>query len=444
MSHLTHNGKKYYFLHIPKTGGQTIRRLLRRNVDSWHDIFHQRLFKKPEAYTFTTIRNPLDRLVSTFFYLRAEGTSRGDRKDRVSYNITGEFEDFVNRLASDPEYYFRQQHLKPMMRYINDVEYIDRFMLFDNLEKEVISLYKMITGKDLETIPHRNKGKHKHFETYYTEKTKAIVESIYSEDVKLYQFIRSGSCIKLLTQKKYNMKIFNIGMHKTASCSTNLLLQGAGIKCVQNGENAVKLAKIYDAVSDGDHVDKFHKYYDAYPTSLFLLNTRPMDEWIMSRLKHGCNPRFQMVNANGYFNGPMKYHLKPKQKESGWPPSLELMEDWVLTRQYHHEKIFDFFADMPDRLLVCNINREDWQKKILEFIRCHFHHNIDLDNFREIKGGTRSFKETKLLPQYDTKEQQIQTFKDAIINLHKYIDYDGKELLFPQSYKHRHSFFTYL
>lgn len=207
MSHITHNGEKYYFLHIPKTGGQTIRRLLRRNVDSWHDIFHIRLFKKPEAYTFTTIRNPLDRLVSTFFYLRSGGICLRDRQDRISYNITGKFEDFVNRLASDPEYYFRQQHLKPMMRYINDVEYIDRFMLFDNLEKEVISLCKMITGINLEKIPHYNKSKHQHFETYYTKNTKAIVESIYSEDVKLYQYmlkclyIKSGSCIKLLTQK---------------------------------------------------------------------------------------------------------------------------------------------------------------------------------------------------------------------------------------------------
>lgn len=200
MSHLTRNGEKYYFLHIPKTGGQTIRRLLRRNVDSWHDIFHIRLFKKPEAYTFTTIRNPLDRLVSTFFYLRSGGICLRDRQDRDRYNITGSFDDFVHRLASDPEHYLRQQHLKLMTEYINDVKYIDRFMVFDNLEREIISLYKMIIGKDLETIPHRNKGKHQHFETYYTEKTKAIVESIYSEDVKLYQFIRSGSCIKLLTQ----------------------------------------------------------------------------------------------------------------------------------------------------------------------------------------------------------------------------------------------------
>lgn len=186
MSRLTHNGEKYYFLHIPKTGGQTIRHLL-RPLDSWHDIFHKRLFKKPEAYTFATIRNPLDRLVSAFFYLRAGGNCPRDREHRDNYNITGKFEDFVNRLASDPEYYFRQQHLKPMMRYINDVEYIDRFMIFDNLEKEVISLYKMITGINLETIPHRNKSKHQHFEAYYTEKTRKIVENIYSEDVELYQ-----------------------------------------------------------------------------------------------------------------------------------------------------------------------------------------------------------------------------------------------------------------
>jgi hypothetical protein len=60
-------------------------------------------------------------------------------------------------------------------------------MVFDNLEREIISLYKMITGKGLKKIPHRNKSKHKHFETYYTKETKALVESVYSEDLKLYQ-----------------------------------------------------------------------------------------------------------------------------------------------------------------------------------------------------------------------------------------------------------------
>lgn len=240
------------------------------------------------------------------------------------------------------------------------------------------------------------------------------------------------------------MKIFNIGMHKTATVSTNRLLQEAGVKAIHSCRNPVKVAEIYDAISDGHHVDRFHKYYEAYPRSLFLLNTRPMDEWIMSRLKHGCNARFQKVHANNLLGG-MNYHFKPKQKGTeGWPPSLDLMTDWVITRQYHHEKIFDFFADMSDRLLVCNINRKGWQKEILEFVRCHFDHNIDPDNFQERKRNIRTFEKTELLPQYDTKEQQTQTFRDTITELHKHIDYDGEELLFPNSHKHEHSFFTYL
>tara|TARA_B100001564_G_scaffold131398_1_gene110044 strand:+ start:4224 stop:4811 length:588 start_codon:yes stop_codon:yes gene_type:complete len=186
MSYLTHNENKYYFLHIPKTGGSTVRVLL-RPLDSWREIYHEPLSKKPEAYTFTTIRNPLDRLVSAFFYLSRGGINKSDKADSERFSISDSFDNFVHRLTSNPKHYFKQQHLRPMIEYINDVKYIDRFMVFDDLEREIISLYKMITGKDLKKIPHRNKSKHKYFETYYTKKTKALVESVYSEDLKLYQ-----------------------------------------------------------------------------------------------------------------------------------------------------------------------------------------------------------------------------------------------------------------
>lgn len=186
MSDFTHNGEDYYFLHIPKTGGTTIRHLL-RPLASWNNIYHAPLVKKPEAYTFTTIRNPLDRLVSAFFFLSQGGMCKRDKLEVENFRICGSFDKFVHRMNSDPEYYFVQRHLRPMMRYINNVEYIDRFITFDNLERDTISLYKMITGRDLETIPHENKSKHQHFEAYYTEKTRKIVENIYSEDVELYQ-----------------------------------------------------------------------------------------------------------------------------------------------------------------------------------------------------------------------------------------------------------------
>ena len=186
MSFFSYNKKNYYYLHIPKTGGHTTRYVL-RPLNCWKKFYHKPLLEKPEAYTFTTIRNPLDRLVSAFFYLSQGGTNKGDEGDSKRFNISGSFDEFVYRMNSDPKYYLRQQHLKPMMRYINNVEYIDHFIAFDNLEKELISLYKMIIGKEPLKIPHHNSSKHKHFETYYTENTRKIVENIYREDVELYQ-----------------------------------------------------------------------------------------------------------------------------------------------------------------------------------------------------------------------------------------------------------------
>ncbi|MDB4352887.1 sulfotransferase family protein [Porticoccaceae bacterium] len=181
----SHNENKYFFLHIPKTGGKM-----------WEHLFsgigltsgHAFVESKPEGYSFTVIRNPFDRLVSCFYYLKAGGCWSGDANDALKYDIThNSFEDWLKLAAQNPEHYLEQQHVMPMMRRIGKKENFDHIGLFENLEQETKNLYSIIHGEDLEEVPVINKSSHKDFRDCYTEETASIVAELYREDINLYK-----------------------------------------------------------------------------------------------------------------------------------------------------------------------------------------------------------------------------------------------------------------
>ncbi len=181
----SYNRKKYFFLHIPKTGGKM-----------WEHVFsgigltsgHGFVESKPEGYSLTVIRNPFDRLVSCFYYLKAGGCWSGDANDALKYDITNNtFEGWLKLASENPEHYLEQQHVMPMMRRIGKKENFDHIGLFENLEQETRDLYSIIYGHKIDEVPVINKSAHRHFEDCYTEETKAIVSELYKDDIKLYE-----------------------------------------------------------------------------------------------------------------------------------------------------------------------------------------------------------------------------------------------------------------
>ena len=198
----SHNGNKYFFLHIPKTGGKM-----------WEYLFggvgltsgHGFVESKPEGYSFTIIRNPLDRLVSCFHYLKSGGCHLGDAEDAAKYHMAQhDFCDWIHLLKENPDFYFEQQHIMPMIRRIGKKENFDHIGLFENLETETRKLYCIIHDQDLEELervaseielPIINKSKHNHFKQYYTEETENIVANLYKEDITLYKEILNAQDI---------------------------------------------------------------------------------------------------------------------------------------------------------------------------------------------------------------------------------------------------------
>lgn len=65
------------------------------------------------------------------------------------------------------------------------------------------------------------------------------------------------------------------------------------IHSVHTNENILNhIINQYGAFTDGDHFH-FDQYYEKYPESVFILNTRPLRNWLISRYKHAKFHPFQ-------------------------------------------------------------------------------------------------------------------------------------------------------
>ena len=121
-------------------------------------------------------------------------------------------------------------------------------------------------------------------------------------------------------------KIFVIGFNKTGTTSFNALFKSLDINSTHycSVVPVMKMIDQYDAFTDGDH-SNFKEYYEKYPDSLFILNTRPIKNWLVSRYKHGKYHNFEDCWC--------------------WPVSNEKTDNWIAQRETHHKNIVEFLID---------------------------------------------------------------------------------------------------
>ncbi|MBT3465432.1 sulfotransferase family 2 domain-containing protein [archaeon] len=80
LSEILQKNGPHYFIHIPKTGGTSIKNYLRDNdiptLFLSHDIedpkykYPNEISKKNNPHAFTVVRNPFDRVVSAYYFLK--------------------------------------------------------------------------------------------------------------------------------------------------------------------------------------------------------------------------------------------------------------------------------------------------------------------------------------------------------------------------------------
>jgi hypothetical protein len=206
---------KCIFVHIPKTGGTSIESLIWKKsekceknlwmgfVDEFHNKYQtgglQHLLAtqiKEEVeseifntfFKFTIVRNPYEKAVSQFEYLK----KRKDLRDFLGFKI----EDDMNRYL---ELIQLKKHVQwePQSNFIYDekdnclVDFIGRFENF-NTDVEIIinrlGLGKKFFGLMNNKIPHLNKSNRKGCKSYFDLESKKTIELIYKRDLDLLNY----------------------------------------------------------------------------------------------------------------------------------------------------------------------------------------------------------------------------------------------------------------
>ena len=92
-------------------------------------------------------------------------------------------------------------------------------------------------------------------------------------------------------------KIFVIGFNKSATKTFHNLFLENNLNSQHYGKSW-DLEK-YDCFSDNGNNRDIHNLYEKFPNSIFILNTRRLDKWLISRFKHG-------------------YHMKKINNKENW------------------------------------------------------------------------------------------------------------------------------
>ena len=172
---------KAIFIHIPKNAGSSIEVLFangsfRLQPSKHADIYEiKRKFKNSyDNYRkFTIIRNPYDKMVSWYFYLKR---NLGENYDIIDFN---EWIKDPSRFwhADDPTSYLKPQH-----EWIDDTVELIRF---ENLNEELNKFF----NKKVD-LPIINKSNHDHYSTYYNKESLNIIYNRYKEDFEKYNYKR--------------------------------------------------------------------------------------------------------------------------------------------------------------------------------------------------------------------------------------------------------------
>lgn len=197
------HSKKFLFFKAPKVAGTSTEFFFEEFCDKDKDIIGWKgfLHRPPDAeywhhmepnkikakisleqwktyLKFGGVRNPWDRVVSTYFFKKDH---IGSIPDDVS------FEDYVKYL----------KHLNPISFYTwfcmeelqEDYKHNMYFIRYENLYQDILKICDILNLKPKHNLRHIHKtDRSTDYKTYYNEETKHIIEKRYEHDIRLFNY----------------------------------------------------------------------------------------------------------------------------------------------------------------------------------------------------------------------------------------------------------------
>lgn len=206
--------RRLIFVHIPKTGGNSIKALLRAHltdvekIGKQHDLAAWHCRELPDwegCFKFAVVRNPWDRLLSWHSYMvvrgrpppwhrRLRGRDRRSRIARYTWRQGRSFEDFVLRCTDviDDAKAGRRCYAWDQVAYLTDADgrwLVDFVGRFERFAADVQGAFARVGLHDV-VVPHTNTSAHRHYSHYYTDRLRDVVAQRFARDIAAfgYQF----------------------------------------------------------------------------------------------------------------------------------------------------------------------------------------------------------------------------------------------------------------
>ena len=178
----------FIFVHINKTAGTSIGHAIglpiKDHLTAKEIIARIGEKKWNEAYKFTLVRNPWDKVVSLYEYRR--------KKDRTKIATHGiSFSDWVKMTYGEEKNfsYFDVKSFQPQVDWLKDNEgnvSIDFVGKFESINEDYNHI-KRVIGLDAE-LPYLNASKRVGYQSYYDDETRDIVARWFHEDIDLFSY----------------------------------------------------------------------------------------------------------------------------------------------------------------------------------------------------------------------------------------------------------------
>lgn len=193
--------KKATFIHIPKNGTTSICQWLHENAEC-HEVKRRhdsastlRKNYGDLGWTFCTVRNPWDRLVSIYHYNLQEPADRikilkeckgehpKSHKSRwqIDYN-----QNLIDRMEKTFDEFVLNKSWMDQCLQQDLHQGVDYIMKIENIDSDFVAVQELVGS--YKPLPKKNTSKHLNYKELYNSKTKDLVYNFFKSDIELYGY----------------------------------------------------------------------------------------------------------------------------------------------------------------------------------------------------------------------------------------------------------------
>ncbi len=185
----------FIFIHIPKTGGSSIEHILQSSGSVEKTYSHKgiryilQILKQHKDdiknyCVFTFVRNPWEKILSSFYFLKTYRKKVYDDK----YDFTNYIKNVICVKKSRNIDKIHQIRFLTHNNQENGNVIVPNIYRFENLQQDWKIIQNKLSLITKMNLSHKFKTLHKHYSTYYTEKTKNLISERFKKDIELFSY----------------------------------------------------------------------------------------------------------------------------------------------------------------------------------------------------------------------------------------------------------------